>query len=202
MFNIFHAWLHSRSRVAFGFAISLEPIAGNGKEIGVHVWRTWFHISKRVKMTHCLIMKSARERKILAAVIAKYVRTNTWNVVWDPEEHLLLCGYLWFVYILSACKLIAGQKTPHAQATNNSITLERMTLAITLSSRISEKEMQSYLRNELRPYFRNDLLLQFVTSTMIDYNAFLFQAYNLVLSCFPSTSTSKTQPCQIKKGKA
>ncbi len=36
--------------------------------------------------------------------------------------------------------------------------------------------MQSYLEDELRPYFRNDLLLQFVTSTMIEYNAFLFQA--------------------------
>jgi len=62
--------------------------------------------------------------------------------------------------------------------------------------------MQRYIQNELCLYFRNGLLLQFVTSTMTDYNAFLLQAYNLLLSCFPSTSTWKTQPCQIKKGKA
>ncbi len=61
--------------------------------------------------------------------------------------------------------------------------------------------MQSYLQDELRPYFRNDLLLQFVTSTMIDYNAFLFQAYNLVI-LLSINFHFKTTTLSDQKGKA
>jgi len=111
--NITLMWGGKKERMhmwsGVGFAISQWSM--EKQWIGLHVWSARFHISKRLKITHCIIIRSIKKN------LRKPDSCKSW-IYWNkhlkcctrPLRTAVLAANLWFVYVLSERKLMQGQK--------------------------------------------------------------------------------------------